>query len=159
MTYLCRYRITSMHLIGWQNTRETDSRRPPPPLLRPDGGGNPWPCTCVHGPKNSSRHAMNSTTWSETSTITRHGDTSTRAAHWSRRVSAVCRRRARGHDSCSSIDGASCQSDCEGHRGRFHRWSRGHARPAELPTQDWNCQRHAHSHATLRRQAQPIDGV
>ena len=24
----------------------------PPPLLRPDGGGQPWPCTCVHGPKN-----------------------------------------------------------------------------------------------------------
>ena len=36
-------------------------------------------------------------------------------------------------------------SDCEGHRGRFHSWSRGHARPAELPTRDWNCQRHAHS--------------
>ena len=30
----------------------------PPPLPRPDGGGNPWPCTCVHGP-SSSRHAMN----------------------------------------------------------------------------------------------------
>ena len=35
----------------------------------------------VHGPKKSSGHAMNSTIWSETSTITRHGDTSTRTAH------------------------------------------------------------------------------
>ena len=59
-----------------------------PPLPRPDGGGNHWPCTCVHGPKNSSRHAMNRTIWNETSTITRQGDASTRAAHWSRRVSA-----------------------------------------------------------------------
>ena len=25
----------------------------PPPLLRPDGGGQPWPCTCVHGPKKT----------------------------------------------------------------------------------------------------------
>ena len=31
----------------------------PPPLPLPDGMGNPWPCTCVHGPENSSRHAMN----------------------------------------------------------------------------------------------------
>ena len=31
--------------------------------------------------------------------------------------------------------------------------------PAELPTQDWNCQRHAHTHATHRRQAQLKDGV
>ena len=23
----------------------------PPPLPRPDGGGQPWPCICVHGPK------------------------------------------------------------------------------------------------------------
>ena len=53
----------------------------PPPLPRPDGGGYPWPCTCVHGPKKSSGHAMNSIIWSETSTITRHGDTSTRTAH------------------------------------------------------------------------------
>ena len=77
----------------------------PPPLPRPDGGGNPWPCTCVHGP-SSSGHTMDSTIRSETSTITRHGDASTRTAHRSRRVSAVCRRRARGHDSCSGIDGA-----------------------------------------------------
>ena len=27
------------------------SRRPPPPLPRPNGGGTPWPCTCVHGPR------------------------------------------------------------------------------------------------------------
>ena len=147
-----------MHLIGWQNTWE-QLPASPPPLPRPNGGGNPWPCTCVHGPKNSSRHAMNSTIRSETSTITRQGDESTRAAHWSRRDNAVCRSRAREHDSCSSINGASCHSDCEGHRGRFHSWSRGHARAAELPTRDWNCQRHAHTHATHRRQAQLIEGV
>ena len=32
-----------------------------PPLPRPDGGGNPWPCTCVHGPKKThrpSRHLL-----------------------------------------------------------------------------------------------------
>ena len=76
---------------------------------------------------------MNSTIRSETSTITRQGDASTHAAHWSRRDNAVCRRRERGHNSCSGIDGASCQSDCEGHRGRCHNWSRGHGRPAVLP--------------------------
>ena len=26
----------------------------PPPLPRPDGGGQPWPCTCVHGPTSTS---------------------------------------------------------------------------------------------------------
>ena len=25
----------------------------PPPLPRPDGGVQPWPCTCVHGPTSS----------------------------------------------------------------------------------------------------------
>ena len=27
----------------------------PPPLPRPDGGGQPWPCACAHGPKKSTR--------------------------------------------------------------------------------------------------------
>ena len=27
----------------------------PPPLPRPNGGSQPWPCTCVHGPKKSTR--------------------------------------------------------------------------------------------------------
>ena len=40
-----------MHLIGWQNTWE----QAPGVLPRPDGGGQPWPCTCVHGPKKSSQ--------------------------------------------------------------------------------------------------------
>ena len=31
-TCLCRYDRTSMHLIGWQNTRESDSRRPRHPF-------------------------------------------------------------------------------------------------------------------------------
>ena len=57
-----------MHLIGWQNTWE-QAPGVPPPLPRPDGGGNPWPCTCVHGP-TSSRHARSSTIGSETSTRT-----------------------------------------------------------------------------------------
>ena len=33
---------------------------------------------------------------------------------------AVCRRRARGHNSCSGIEGATCHRGCEGHRVRFH---------------------------------------
>ena len=47
-------------------------------------------------------------------------------------------------DAGNGIDGASCQRDCEGHHGRFHSWSRGHARPAVLPARDWICQIHAH---------------
>ena len=31
--------------------------------------------------------------------------------------------------------------------------------PAVLPARDWICQKNAHTHATLRRQAQHIDGV
>ena len=79
--------------------------------------------------------------------------------HWSRRVSAVCRRRARGHDSCSGIDGASCQSDCEGHRGMFHSWSRGHAHPAVLPLETGTAKCMLMPMPTLRRPAQPKDGV
>ena len=37
--------------------------------------------------------------------------------------------------------------------------SHGHGRPAVLLTRDWNCQKHAHTHATLRRQAQYKDDV
>ena len=134
----------SMHLIGWQNTWEQAPGVPATPSPRPDDGGNPWPCTCVHGP-TSSRHARNSTIGSETSTNTRHDDASTQTAHQSRRVSTVCRRRARGHDNCSGNDGASCQAvDTD-----VPLYS--HSR-LELP-------RHAHSHATLKRQAQTIDGV
>ena len=49
----------SMHLIGWQNTWE-QAPGVPATLPRPDGGGNPWPCTCVHGPKKliPSRHEL-----------------------------------------------------------------------------------------------------
>ena len=38
MTYLCRYRITSMHLIGWQNTWEQAPgvRHPFPALMAGD---------------------------------------------------------------------------------------------------------------------------
>ena len=43
-----------MHLVGWQNTREQAPGVPATPS-RPDGGGQPWPCTCVHGPKKSSQ--------------------------------------------------------------------------------------------------------
>ena len=53
-TCLCRYDHTSMHLIGWQKTWE-QAPGVPPPLPRSDGGGQPWPCTCIHGPKKSTR--------------------------------------------------------------------------------------------------------
>ena len=45
-----------------------------------------------------------STITSETSTTTRHRDANTSAAHWGHRVRAICRRRVRGHDSCSGDD-------------------------------------------------------
>ena len=41
-----------MHLIGWQNAWQQAPGVPAHSLHRPDGGGQPWPCTCVHGPKN-----------------------------------------------------------------------------------------------------------
>ena len=47
-------RVPAMHPIGWQNTWEQAPgvpATPSPPWWR----GNPWPCTCVHGPKK--RHA------------------------------------------------------------------------------------------------------
>ena len=81
-------------------------------------GETPWPCTCVHGP-TSSRHAVKSTVMSETSP-SYDRRRSTHAAHWRRIDSAVCRRRAREHDSCSSIEGVTCRRGCEGHRVRFH---------------------------------------
>ena len=81
----------------------------PPPLPHPNGGGTRAVYLSTR-PKKPTRHAMNRTIWNETSIITRHGDASTSAAHWSRRDSAVCRRRARGHDCCSGIEGASCQA-------------------------------------------------
>ena len=40
---------TRTHAPNWVAEHLGASSRPP--LLRPDGGGNPWPCTCVHGPK------------------------------------------------------------------------------------------------------------
>ena len=52
-----------------------------------------------------------STIRSETSTTTRHRDANTTAAHWGRRVRAICRRSARGHDSCSGNDGTTIQRD------------------------------------------------
>ena len=74
------------------------------------------------------------------STITRHGDASTLAAHRKRRVSAVCRRRA--------VD-----TTAEWHRWCFmSKWTVKDIaadtqlepwtpHPAKLPTRDWNCQR------------------
>ena len=53
---------------------------------------------------------MNRTIWSETSTINTPMATQAPALHSGVAESAVCRRRARGHDSCSGIEGASCQA-------------------------------------------------
>ena len=52
--------IPSHRLAANSGGRTPGSKLPasPPPLPRPNGGGNPWPCTCVHGPKNSGPHAM-----------------------------------------------------------------------------------------------------
>ena len=41
-----------VQLFGWQNTWE-QAPASPPPLPRPNGGGQPWPCTCVHGPEKT----------------------------------------------------------------------------------------------------------
>ena len=58
-TCLCRYAPTHATNSGG---RTPGSKLPasPPHLPHPDGRGNPWPCTCVHGPKNSSRQSTNS---------------------------------------------------------------------------------------------------
>ena len=47
-----------VQLIGWQNTWE-QAPGVPPPLLRLNGGGQPWPCTCVHGPKKKPHQLRN----------------------------------------------------------------------------------------------------
>ena len=70
----------TVHLIRVAEHLGASSRRPRHPFPALMAGGQPWPCACAHGPKNSSRHAMNSTIGSETSTITRQCDASTRAA-------------------------------------------------------------------------------
>ena len=54
-TCLCRYeRIAHAPNSGG---RTPGSKLPasPPPLPRPDGGGQPWPCACAHGPKKTTR--------------------------------------------------------------------------------------------------------
>ena len=48
-----------VQLIGWQNTWLPAS---PPPLPRPNGGGQPWPCACAHGPKKIIIAMITSTT-------------------------------------------------------------------------------------------------
>ena len=109
-----------------------------------------------HGCMSMSQTTSTSTAGFLNRTSTPHANGNERnavTARWDRKVSAVCRRGARGHD------GASHHRDCEGRRGRFRNWSRGHARSTVFPTLDWICQIHAHSHATLGRQAQLVSGV
>ena len=84
---------------------------------------------------NSSSHRLHvvpkrivCTIRNETSTTTRHRNANIPAARWSRRVSAICWRKARGHNNCSGSDGVSRQRDRGEHRGKFINWSRGHAR-------------------------------
>ena len=59
-TCLCRYKPTHATNSGG---RTPGSKLPasPPPLLRPDGGGTPWPCACAQGPKKSSHQSTKST--------------------------------------------------------------------------------------------------
>ena len=96
----------------------------------------------------SSAHAVPneivSTITSETSTTTRHRDANTSAAHWGHRARAICRRRVRGHDSCSGDDDVTIQRDCEQHHGGLRNWSCEHERPTVLPARDWVCQIHTH---------------
>ena len=81
---------------------------------------------------------------SETSTTTRHRDGSTpqhigAADNW-----AICRREARGHDSCSGDDGTTIQRDCERHHNGLRNWSCEHERSTVLPARDRVCQIHTH---------------
>ena len=85
-----------------------------------------------------------STIRSETSTTTRHRNANTPAAHWDRRARAICRRRARGHDSCSGNNGTTIQRDCERHHSGLRNWSCEHENPTVLPARDWVCQIHTH---------------
>ena len=102
----------------------------PPPLPRPDGGGNPLPYTCVHGP-SSSRHAMNSTVRRETSTNTRHErrkhprSTLESQSQCNLSTQSTWTRQLQWHQWCF------LSKNCEGHNGRFHSWNRGHV-PTEL---------------------------
>ena len=91
----------------------------PPPLPHPNGGGTRAVYLCTR-PKKPTRHAMNRTIWNETSTITRHGDASTSAAHWSRKRQ------------CSLPTQSTWTRLLQWHRRCFLS-SRGHGRPAILP--------------------------
>ena len=99
-----------------------------------------------------------STIRSEKSTTTRHRDANT-FVEQGRRTRAICRQRARGHDSCSGNDGSTYQRDCERHQGGLRNWSCEHKRPTVLPARDWDCQIHTHTKATLGWQTQLVDGV
>ena len=48
--YLCRQRITGMHLIRVAGHLGFKTPGVPPPLLHLDGGGQPWPCVCAQVP-------------------------------------------------------------------------------------------------------------
>ena len=61
-------------------------------------------------------------------------------------LAAICKRRACSDNSCSRIDGVSCQRDGEGHRGRFINWSRGRGGTprwyrSEIPRTQWTRQK------------------
>ena len=57
-----RVMVHLQHAQGDNLIRNDQSKLPasPPPLPRPDGRGNPWPCTCVHGSKKPSRQSTKS---------------------------------------------------------------------------------------------------
>ena len=44
-----------MHFNSGGRTPGSKLPASPPPLPRPDGLGNPWPCACAHGPKKTQR--------------------------------------------------------------------------------------------------------
>ena len=54
MNDVCLSTLADMHASN-SGGRTPESKLPasPPPLPRPDGGGQPWPCTCAHGPKKT----------------------------------------------------------------------------------------------------------
>ena len=84
----------------------------------------------------------------------RHPDVNTRAAHWSRdTVQSAEAKHVIPTAAVATMVLPKKKKDCEGQHCRVRSWSRGHERPTVLPARDRIYQIHAHSHATLRRQA------
>ena len=93
---------SSMHLIWVAGHLGVRLPASPPPLLRPHGGGKPWPCACAQGPIKNYERASSLQTVRAVQTEHDAEDLGPAASRWEHNESRIVTRKSTPLHACPS---------------------------------------------------------